>query len=199
MWAEGVAATNANEFHKSQIKRMTGNGKEYAMAFFYLNSKTENPVTRPGDGEASFSLGGAAMQAEVEYNAVGSKANSLMFFRGRVESVLYNPMRDDASTATVTLSITSPDFYGLYTVDNKVKFLDEWPTAVELSTGNLNFDIESKYFLRYDALTQYEFKASVASGSNVVTAVTLLLSGLTVKLQPLEELLQQKGCQEVLP
>ena len=53
----------------------------------------------------SFNLGRSRneLQAEVEYNAVGSKANSLMFFRGRVESVLYNPMRDDASTATVTL------------------------------------------------------------------------------------------------
>ena len=172
VWAEGVAATNANEFHKSQIKRMTGNGKEYAMAFFYLNSKTENPVTRPGDREASFSLGGAAMQAEVEYNAVGSKANSLMFFRGRVESVLYNPMRDDASTATVTLSITSPDFYGLYTVDNKVKFLDEWPTAVELAAGSLSVDIDPKYFLKYDALTNYQFKATPDSSATGILTVS---------------------------
>ena len=41
--------------------------------------------------------------------------NALIYFVGKIESVLINPARDDASTATVALSIQS-DFYGPYTV-----------------------------------------------------------------------------------
>jgi len=41
--------------------------------------------------------------------------NALIYFVGKVESLLVNPSRDDASTATVALSIQS-DFYGPYTV-----------------------------------------------------------------------------------
>lgn len=42
--------------------------------------------------------------------------NALIYFVGKVESVLVTPARDDASTATIALSIQS-DFYGPYTVD----------------------------------------------------------------------------------
>jgi hypothetical protein len=42
-------------------------------------------------------------------------ANALIYFVGKVESLLVNPARDDASTATVALSIQS-DFYGPFTV-----------------------------------------------------------------------------------
>jgi hypothetical protein len=41
--------------------------------------------------------------------------NALIYFVGKVESLLVNPARDDASTATVALSIQS-DFFGPFTV-----------------------------------------------------------------------------------
>ena len=41
--------------------------------------------------------------------------NAQIYFVGKVESILVNPSRDDASTATVALSIQS-DFYGPYTL-----------------------------------------------------------------------------------
>jgi hypothetical protein len=41
--------------------------------------------------------------------------NALIYFVGKIESLLVNPARDDASTATVALSIQS-DFYGPFTV-----------------------------------------------------------------------------------
>jgi hypothetical protein len=41
--------------------------------------------------------------------------NALIYFVGKIESLLVNPSRDDASTATVALSIQS-DFYGPFTV-----------------------------------------------------------------------------------
>ena len=41
--------------------------------------------------------------------------NANIYFVGKIESLLVNPSRDDASTATVALSIQS-DFYGPYTV-----------------------------------------------------------------------------------
>jgi hypothetical protein len=46
---------------------------------------------------------------------VGTVPNALIYFVGKVESLLVNPARDDASTATVALSIQS-DFFGPYTV-----------------------------------------------------------------------------------
>ena len=180
VWAEGVSPNDTNEFHKSQIKRITGNGKEYAMAFFYLNSKTENPITRPGASNNPVTLGASQNQVEVEYNALGPKANSCMFFRGRVESVLYNPMRDDASTATVTLSITSPDFYGLFTADNTIKFIDDLDSPLKMSSaaGGLSGRTLqlSDYIKLYDGdgakTAGHYFKASVNSGGPHVTGVT---------------------------
>jgi len=41
--------------------------------------------------------------------------NALIYFVGKIESLLMTPARDDAMTATVALSIQS-DFYGPYTV-----------------------------------------------------------------------------------
>lgn len=46
---------------------------------------------------------------------LGSVANSSMYFIGKMESMLFQPARDDAVTATLSLSIQS-DFYGWYTV-----------------------------------------------------------------------------------
>jgi hypothetical protein len=46
---------------------------------------------------------------------VGTVPNALIYFVGKMESLLITPSRDDASTATVALSIQS-DFYGPYTV-----------------------------------------------------------------------------------
>jgi hypothetical protein len=47
---------------------------------------------------------------------LGSAPNANIYFVGKIESLLVNPSRDDASTATVALSIQS-DFFGPYTVD----------------------------------------------------------------------------------
>lgn len=41
--------------------------------------------------------------------------NAVIYFVGKIESILVNPARDDASTATVALSIQS-DFFGPFTV-----------------------------------------------------------------------------------
>lgn len=45
---------------------------------------------------------------------LGAVPNVLVYFIGKIESLLIQPARDDASTATVALSIQS-DFYGPYT------------------------------------------------------------------------------------
>jgi hypothetical protein len=46
---------------------------------------------------------------------LGTVKNALIYFVGKVESLLVTPARDDAMTATVALSIQS-DFYGPYTI-----------------------------------------------------------------------------------
>jgi hypothetical protein len=46
---------------------------------------------------------------------LGTVPNALIYFVGKVESLLVTPARDDAMTATVALSIQS-DFYGPYTI-----------------------------------------------------------------------------------
>lgn len=46
---------------------------------------------------------------------LGTVPNALIYFVGKIESVLINPSRDDATTANVAVSIIS-DFYGPYTV-----------------------------------------------------------------------------------
>ena len=47
---------------------------------------------------------------------VGGALNATIFFAGRIESALFNPMRDDASTVTVALSVQS-NFFGPVTFD----------------------------------------------------------------------------------
>jgi hypothetical protein len=46
---------------------------------------------------------------------IGTVPNALIYFVGKMESLLITPSRDDASTATCALSIQS-DFYGPFTV-----------------------------------------------------------------------------------
>jgi hypothetical protein len=46
---------------------------------------------------------------------LGTVPNAVWYFLGKVESMLVQPARDDAATATVALSIQS-DFFGPYTV-----------------------------------------------------------------------------------
>jgi len=46
---------------------------------------------------------------------LGTVPNANVYFVGKIESLLINPSRDDASTATVALSIQS-DFFGPFTV-----------------------------------------------------------------------------------
>ena len=47
---------------------------------------------------------------------IGGALNATIFFAGRIESALFNPMRDDASTVTVALSVQS-NFFGPVTFD----------------------------------------------------------------------------------
>jgi len=51
----------------------------------------------------------------VSGTTAGTVPNALIYFVGKIESLLVTPARDDAMTATVALSIQS-DFYGPYTV-----------------------------------------------------------------------------------
>jgi hypothetical protein len=56
-----------------------------------------------------------ALTAGVAGTLASPVPNALIYFVGKVESLLVNPARDDASTATVALSIQS-DFFGPFTV-----------------------------------------------------------------------------------
>jgi len=56
-----------------------------------------------------------ALTAGVAGTLAAPVPNALIYFVGKVESLLVNPARDDASTATVALSIQS-DFFGPFTV-----------------------------------------------------------------------------------
>jgi hypothetical protein len=56
-----------------------------------------------------------ALTAGVGGTLAAPVPNALIYFVGKVESLLVNPARDDASTATVALSIQS-DFFGPFTV-----------------------------------------------------------------------------------
>lgn len=56
-----------------------------------------------------------ALTAGVGGTLAAPVPNALIYFVGKMESLLITPARDDASTATVALSIQS-DFYGPYTV-----------------------------------------------------------------------------------
>ena len=47
---------------------------------------------------------------------ISGALNATIFFAGRIESALFNPMRDDASTVTVALSVQS-NFFGPVTFD----------------------------------------------------------------------------------
>ena len=56
-----------------------------------------------------------ALTAGVGGTLASPVPNALIYFVGKIESLLVNPARDDASTATVALSIQS-DFFGPFTV-----------------------------------------------------------------------------------
>ena len=47
---------------------------------------------------------------------LGTVPNMVLYFKGRIESIEISPARDDATTATVALSLQS-DFYGPFTID----------------------------------------------------------------------------------
>ena len=49
-------------------------------------------------------------------SGVAEVPNGVIFFGGRVESALFNPMRDDAATVTVALSVQT-DFFGPFTYE----------------------------------------------------------------------------------
>lgn len=57
-----------------------------------------------------------ALTAGVGGTLASPVPNALIYFVGKIESLLVNPARDDASTATVALSIQS-DFFGPFTVN----------------------------------------------------------------------------------
>ena len=64
---------------------------------------------------------------------IAGALNATIFFAGRIESALFNPMRDDASTVTVALSVQS-NFYGPVTFDpyaltTTTNFYRSYPTS----------------------------------------------------------------------
>ena len=64
---------------------------------------------------------------------IGGALNATIFFAGRIESALFNPMRDDASTVTVALSVQSnffgPVSFDPYTFLGTVGFYAATPTT----------------------------------------------------------------------
>ena len=57
----------------------------------------------------------ADLATNASTGSLRNKPNALFYFWGRIESLLVTPARDDAATATVSLSLQSK-FYGPYTV-----------------------------------------------------------------------------------
>ena len=55
-------------------------------------------------------LGSKPASLNAEAGGLGTVENTLVYFVGKIESLLINPSRDDATTATVAVSIVS-DFY----------------------------------------------------------------------------------------
>ena len=71
-----------------------------------------------GDGVAKVFqvalLGSQPAGLDTETTGLGTVPNALIYFVGKVESILINPSRDDAATANLAISIIS-DFYGPFT------------------------------------------------------------------------------------
>ena len=81
-----------------------------------INSIKADGLTRPMmvqllSSQAASSKIGSDAQA-----GIAAVPNGVIFFGGRVESALFNPMRDDAATVTVALSVQT-DFFGPFTYD----------------------------------------------------------------------------------
>ena len=64
---------------------------------------------------------------------IGGALNATIFFAGRIESALFNPMRDDASTVTVALSVQSnffgPVTFDTYDLSTSTQFYRAYPTS----------------------------------------------------------------------
>ena len=79
------------------LANLVGDGKQRAFRFAMLNAQ-------PTAGYASTTA------------AIGQVENSLFYFLGKVEAIVYTPSLTDANQATLTLSMQS-DLYGAYTHD----------------------------------------------------------------------------------
>lgn len=82
-------------------------------------ASTGNVGDAVGDGVAKVFqvalLGSQPPGLDCVTGELGAVPNALIYFVGKVESLLINPSRDDATTANVAVSIIS-DFYGPYTI-----------------------------------------------------------------------------------
>jgi hypothetical protein len=79
---------------------MVGDGNQYVFRFSLLNSE---PTGTGATKHATTSAG------------VGTVANSLYYWIGKVEALMVNPQLTDANTATITITVQS-SFYGAYTI-----------------------------------------------------------------------------------
>lgn len=78
---------------------MVGSGLQKAFRFTLMNS----PPTGSGATQYASSVGG-----------LGTTANSVWYWIGKIEALLVNPQLTDANTATLTLAIQS-QFFGAFT------------------------------------------------------------------------------------
>jgi len=86
----------------NQLGVMVGDGNLYGFRFALLNAD---------------SLGGTAATKYATVAAgLGTVANSLYYWAGKLEALQINPQLTDANTAVLTISIQS-DFYGAFTID----------------------------------------------------------------------------------
>ena len=81
-----------------------------------INSIKADGVTRPMMVSLLSSQADSSRIGQDGTGGLAAVPNGVIFFGGRVESALFNPMRDDAATVTVALSVQT-DFFGPFSFD----------------------------------------------------------------------------------
>lgn len=82
------------------LGNMVGDGKQYVFRFTLMNSKPT------GSGATAYSA---------TAGGIGTVQNSQYYFVGKIDSLLVNPQLNDATTATVAITLQSQVF-GAYTI-----------------------------------------------------------------------------------
>ena len=102
-----------------------------------INSIKADGVTRPMMVSLLSSQSDSSRMGMEGGGGLSQVPNGVIFFGGRVESALFNPMRDDAATVTVALSVQT-DFFGPFTFD----------------TYTIDTGLSDGYFLATNTLTR---------------------------------------------